>query len=458
MTANILVVDDLEPNIKLLEAKLLIGYYTVFTANSGTRAIEILKEQKIDVVLLDVMMPGMDGFEACRRIKTNPDTMHIPVIMVTALSDIEDKIKGLEAGADEFLTKPIDDTSLFARVKSLSRMKTIIDELKLRNKTNAALGASVIELEDNFTNSKTLLISDDVIQIKNLSKVISKISPQIKVMTKMSELNIINSYTPDLAIISCQFEAEDPLRISVMLKSREEFNHTIFMLLAEEENLPMVIQGIELGMNDYCIYPVDENELIARLKTQLRRKQYHDNLRNELEESVNLSIKDGLTGLFNRRYFDTHIMQMIKRCCETNHPLCLMILDIDHFKKVNDLYGHQAGDEILIAFTNILKQDFRATDLISRYGGEEFAILLYDTSLDEAISVAQRVKCRVEDKEFTIQNLSISIKKTASVGISLYIKHESVNSFIKRADKALYEAKDQGRNKIVADKTTAYLE
>lgn len=452
MTANILVVDDLEPNVKLLEAKLLIGYYTVFTANSGAKAIEILKEQKIDVILLDVMMPGMDGFETCKRIKTNPDTMHIPVVMVTALSDIEDRIKGLEAGADELLTKPIDDTALFARVKSLSRMKIIIDELKLRNKTNAELGVSVIELEDNFAQSKTLLISDDTIQIKNLSKVISKIAPQIRVVTKMSELEIINSYMPDLTIISCQFEAEDPLRISVMLKSREEFNHTVLMLLAEEENLPMVIQGMELGVNDYFLYPVDENELIARLKTQLRRKQYHDNLRNELEQSINLSIKDGLTGLFNRRYFDMHIIQMIKRCCETNYPLCLMILDIDHFKAVNDIYGHQAGDEILVAFTNILKQNFRATDLISRYGGEEFAILLYDTSLSEAISIAQRVRYRVESKEFKIQSLlGISIKKTASIGVSLYKKPESVASFIKRADNALYEAKDSGRNKIIFD-------
>lgn len=449
MTANVLVVDDLEPNIKLLEAKLLSEYYTVFTANSGIKGLQLLKEHKIDIILLDVMMPDMDGFETCRRIKADPETTHIPVIMVTALSDIEDRIKGLEAGADEFLTKPINDIPLFARVKSLSRMKNMIDELKLRNKTNAELGASIIEFKDNFTDSKILLINDDVIQIKNLSKMMSRFSPQIRTVTKASELDLPVDYVPDLVIVSCQFEEGDPLRICVMLKSKENFNHTILMMLAEEENLPMVIRGMELGVNDYFIYPVDENELLARLRTQLRRKQYQDDLRNELEQSVNLSIKDGLTGVFNRRYFDIHINQMMKKASESNRPLCLMMFDIDHFKIVNDTYGHQAGDEILRSFTNTLKNNFRVTDLIARYGGEEFAVLLCDTSIDEAMIVAERVRGNVEALEFVIPTQTVRIKKTTSIGVTKYKNHENINSFIERADNALYEAKETGRNKIV---------
>ena len=150
MTATVLVVDDLEPNVKLLEAKLLAESYPVFTANSGAAALEALTQNKIDIVLLDVMMPGMDGFETCARIKANPETTHIPVVMVTALSEIEDRVKGLEAGADEFLTKPINDTALLVRVKSLARMKTVIDELKLRNTINAELGGSTKKKKDNI--------------------------------------------------------------------------------------------------------------------------------------------------------------------------------------------------------------------------------------------------------------------------------------------------------------------
>ena len=158
MTATVLVVDDLDANVKLLEAKLLSEYYTVVTATNGVNALKALSENKIDIVLLDVMMPEMDGFETCTRIKSNPDTTHIPVVMVTALSDIEDRVKGLEAGADEFLTKPINDTALFARVKSLTRMKTVIDELKLRNNTVSELGGKVLVPKQNFADSKFFLL------------------------------------------------------------------------------------------------------------------------------------------------------------------------------------------------------------------------------------------------------------------------------------------------------------
>lgn len=449
MTANVLVVDDLEPNVKLLEAKLLSEYYTVFTANNGFKALEILAKNKIDVILLDVMMPEMDGFETCRRIKANPETTHIPVVMVTALSDIEDRVKGLEAGADEFLTKPVNDTALFARVKSLSRMKLVIDELKLRNQTSAELGATVIELRDNFTDSKILLVNDDIIQAKNLSKMIIKISPQITVISDPAEIDTL-SYVPDAIIISCQLEVGDPLRISVMLRSKEVFRHTVLMLLAEEENMPMVIKGMDLGINDYFIYPVEENELLARLKTQLRRKQYQDNLRTDLEQSVTLSTKDGLTGVFNRRYFDIHIQQMMKTSEESNRPLCLMMFDIDHFKMVNDTYGHQAGDEILKTFTATLKNIFRVTDLIARYGGEEFSVLLSSTTLEDARLIAERVRAAIEALEFKISTQAEPIKKTTSIGLTEYRWQEPVTEFIGRADKALYEAKDTGRNKVVS--------
>lgn len=449
MTANVLVVDDLEPNVKLLEAKLLSEYYTVFTASSGMKALEMLKQNKIDVVLLDVMMPGIDGFETCRRIKADPETTHIPVLMVTALSDIEDRIKGLEAGADEFLTKPINDTPLFARVKSLSRMKTVIDELKMRNKTNAALGASAIEMKDDFTKTKILIINDDVIQAKNITKMMTKISTEVKIITDPAQIDTFVGYIPDLIIISCQLDKGDPLRIAVMIRSKEQFNHAVIMLMAEEENIPMVIKGMELGINDYFIYPVDENELIARLRTQLKRKQYQDNLRDELEQSVNLSIKDGLTAVFNRHYFDIHINQVIRKSVESIRPLSLMMFDIDHFKMVNDTYGHQCGDEILKTFTNTLKSMFRVTDLISRYGGEEFSVLLSDTPLNQAMNIAERVRLAIESLNFKIPNQETILKKTTSIGVSEYKNGESVEEFIGRTDKALYEAKETGRNKVV---------
>ena len=449
MTATVLVVDDLEQNVKLLEVKLLSEYYTVITASSGAKALEILSQNQVDIVLLDVMMPGMDGFETCKHIKSNLDTTHVPVVMVTALSEIEDRIKGLEAGADEFLTKPINDTALFARVKSLTRMKTVIDELKLRNKTNEALGNELIELKDNFSDNKILLLDDDIIQSKNIKQNLESLTGQVIVISNLEEIHTLGSFIPDLIIISCQMDSEDPLRIGVALRSKPPFKNSILMLLAEEENIPMVIKGMELGINDYFIYPVDKSELQARVKTQLRRKQYQDNLRKELEESVDLSTKDGLTGVFNRRYFDIHIKQMTKKAKQSHQKMCLMMFDMDHFKSVNDTYGHPAGDAVLKTLAALFKNSFRVTDLIARYGGEEFVVLLGNTDLANGLIIAEKVRAEIEALDFIVPEKDTPLKKTTSIGVAEYIQTETVEDFISRVDKALYEAKETGRNKVI---------
>ena len=141
MTGRVLVVDDILANVKLLEARLSAEYFDVLTAFSGQEALAILQAERVDVVLLDVMMPGMDGFEVCRRLKASPRTMHVPVIMVTALDQTSDKVQGLEAGADDFITKPVDDIALVTRVKNLARLKTLNDEMMLRMATGAQIGA-----------------------------------------------------------------------------------------------------------------------------------------------------------------------------------------------------------------------------------------------------------------------------------------------------------------------------
>ncbi len=446
MTATVLVVDDLEQNVKLLEAKLLSEYYVVFTASNGLEAIDMLSKHQIDVILLDGMMPGIDGFETCRKIKANPDTMHVPIVIVTALSDVEDRIKGLEAGADEFLTKPFDDLALFARVNSLSRTKAVIDELKLRNKTNAALGGNVVEMVDNFSEDKVLIIDDDVIQAKNITKTLSKITPHITLVKEISQLP---SEPVDLIIISCQIEGVDPLRVLADLRATTQFKNSAYIFLAEEENTKVVIKGMEFGINDYFSFPVDENELLARMKTQLRRKKYQDELRRQLDQSVNLSMKDSLTGAYNRRYFDAHVEQLISSTKNSSQKLSLLMIDIDHFKNVNDTYGHQAGDEVLKAITSTLMNNIREVDLFARYGGEEFCILYSGVTGEMAVELASRLKNQVEKLETTLPESKGTIVKTISIGVAEHQEGETLQSLIERADKALYSAKSSGRNRVV---------
>jgi two-component system cell cycle response regulator len=450
MTATVLVVDDLDANIKLLEVKLLKEYYTVVSATSGLQALKELENNKIDIVLLDVMMPEMDGFETCRKIKSNPDTAHIPVVMVTALSDVEDRVKGLESGADEFLTKPVNDVALFARVRSLTRMKTIVEELKLRNQTVLELGGQRLELKANFTDSKIVLLDDDVIQAKNIKSSLQSLTDQVIIFSSPEDIDTLGTFVPDMIIISCQIEDVDPLRIVTSMRSKAVLKNTVFMFLAEEENMPVVIRGMELGVNDYFIYPVDTSELQARVKTQLRRKHYQDSLRLELEKKVDLSTKDSLTSLFNRRYFDIHIKQMVDRVKASNKVMSVLMLDVDHFKEVNDTYGHQAGDAVLKMLSGVLQDQFRVTDLIARYGGEEFVVLLGNIGGEEALKIAERIREVVENKGFVVPGREEVLEQTVSIGVAELASDDDVEKLIARADRALYKAKNSGRNRVVS--------
>ena len=163
MTARVLVVDDVPANVKLLEARLSAEYFDVITAMSGEEALAICERAECDLVLLDVMMPDMDGFEVCRRLKTNPATHHIPVVMVTALDQPSDRVRGLEAGADDFLTKPIPELALIARVRSLSRLKMVTDELRMRALTSRDIGIESPEREavaDTGRGGRILIVDD----------------------------------------------------------------------------------------------------------------------------------------------------------------------------------------------------------------------------------------------------------------------------------------------------------
>ncbi|PCJ29819.1 MAG: PleD family two-component system response regulator [Rickettsiales bacterium] len=450
MTATILVVDDNEQNIKLLEAKLVSEYYTVLTAENARGAIEILKKNKVDIILLDVMMPEMDGFTACREIKSNKDTAHIPIVIVTALHGVDDRVKGLEAGADELLTKPIDDVALFARVKSLARMKAAMDELTLRNSAITELGGKTIKLKTSFANNKILLLDDDLIQAKNIKSKLTSLTQQIQIISSAADIAGLGSFVPDLVIISCQLSDQDPLRISAMLRAKPSFKNIVLMLLSEEENISIVIKGMEIGINDYFVYPVTKEELQARIRTQLRRKQYQDDLRLELEENIDLSTKDGLTGVFNRRYFDIHIKHLVQLAQNSRHDICMMMFDLDDFKKVNDTYGHQAGDAILREFSKSLKSSFRATDLVARYGGEEFIVLLSDVGIKKATQIAEKTRAAIAKIDFTIPGETKTLKQFTSIGVAKFNPNDSIESFIRRVDKALYNAKESGKNCVIA--------
>ena len=304
---RILVVDDHEDNIELLRARLEARGYLVESANDGQAAIDAVLKSPPDLILLDVMMPKVDGIEVVRQLKANKDLPFIPVIMQTALDSTENKVEGLDAGADDYITKPINFAELEARVKSLMRIKRLQDSLEARER-------------------------------------------------ELSE------------------------------------------------------------MNDRLLY---------------------------------ISMTDGLTGVDNRRALERRLKDMYEHSLRLHEPIAVVMCDIDRFKSVNDTYGHQAGDQVLKEFAQILMSEAREIDRVGRYGGEEFLMLLPGTVLDAAVTFAERVREKIEKHTFSYEGGTLN--RTMSCGVSAWphprIKDQ--DGLIKAADDALYVAKETGRNRVV---------
>ncbi|MBM3609303.1 MAG: PleD family two-component system response regulator [Alphaproteobacteria bacterium] len=451
MTARVLVVDDILPNIRLLEARLMAEYFDVLQATSGPEALAICAAGHCDIVLLDVMMPGMDGFEVCRRLKADPATAHIPVVMVTALDQPADRVRGLDAGADDFLTKPVNEVALIARVRSLARLKNSLDELRQRVLTAAALGASTTlaqALMDEGREGRILLVDDRASSVKRIEQALSPHHSVTVVADAQEALFSAAEGDFELVVISLGLKDYDGLRLCSQLRTLERTRQIPVLLISDSEDQPKVLRGLDLGVNDYLNRPIDRNELLARVRTQIRRARYGAALRHDLQASIDAALIDQLTGLHNRRYLETHLPAMMHQAKAQSRTICLMILNIDHFKMVNDTWGHDAGDDVLKGFAQRVKRVIRNADLICRIGGEEFIVIMPDTTMDVAALIAERVRGAVQAELFRIRSGAADIPVTVSIGLADECGNPDPDQLVRRADQALYRSKHEGRNRV----------
>ncbi|MGQ0672566.1 MAG: PleD family two-component system response regulator [Hyphomicrobium sp.] len=454
MTARVLVVDDISANVKLLEARLSAEYFEVLTASSGKEALDVCARERVDVVLLDVMMPGMDGFEVCRRLKSSPNTHHVPVIMVTALDQPSDRVQGLENGADDFLTKPVDDIALVTRVKNLGRLKMLTDEMLMRASTGRQMGmADDASLEKALSgrSGRILVVDDHPRSAARLLEALSKTHDSFVERDPQAALIKLAEHNFDLLIVSLSLSNADGLRLCSQVRSLDRTRHLPIIILVEPGDEARLLRGMDMGVNDYLIRPIERHELLARVKTQIKRKRHSDYLRNRLEETVELSITDALTGLHNRRYMEGHLKTLVKDALQSGRALSLLVADIDHFKHVNDTHGHDAGDLVLKEFSARFRRNTRGIDLACRLGGEEFVIIMPDTDIGRAYQVGERLRACIAAEPFLL-NPDLKLRITASVGLATLEKVEDTpETLFKRADNALYAAKRRGRNRVAAD-------
>jgi two-component system cell cycle response regulator len=448
MTARILIVDDVPANTRLLEAKLSAEYFQVASARDGFDALNQAREWQPDLILLDIMMPGMDGFECCRLLKDNHLTLHIPVVIVTALGESEERLRGLEAGADDFLTKPVEYDTLMARVRSLVRLKRLLDEWRARGETARALGLTAQNHAiPGIAGARALVIDEEEPDGDGISRALALegiVAESVRTGAELIEHATCRPY--DLIVVSLRLAEEDALKLVSVLRAADATHETPILLVAEPTERDRVLRGFELGASDWLAMPVDENELRARARNQIRRKFYQDRFRSDLTTALELALTDPLTSLYNRRYLRRHLSGLMQS--GQGRPIAVLMIDVDHFKDVNDRFGHASGDLALRMIAEVFRDNIRAFDSLARYGGEEFVVVMPGSNPDDATAAAERLRLAVEAVTFE-PSPGQSHKLSVSVGVACTGGDvDTPESLLRTADLALYKAKRLGRNRV----------
>jgi two-component system cell cycle response regulator len=443
MTARVLAVDDIAANLRLLEAKLQAEYYEVLLASSGQEALTIAFTQLPDVILLDVMMPGMDGYQVCTALKADARTQHIPVVMVTALTDSAERVRGLEVGADDFLSKPVDDATLFARLRALLRVKQVQDAWRLRAETARDLGleSGAPEPMVSVANARALVLAEVPEEMAVVRQALEADAIKAICVTNVEEAQKqLGKGEFDLALLALPMDATEVLRLASRLRAQNNTRDLPLLLLADTAQKTQVLRGFDLGANDHAFRPLDPNELRARARNQIRRKRYQERLRAELDRSLEMAVTDQLTGLRNRRYVRRHLDGLLR-----TEEAAVLLVDIDKFKSINDTHGHNVGDVALREVAERLRVQLRAADVVARYGGEEFLAVLTGAPSAYALIVADRLREAIAAEP--IRSGDVVLAVTISIGVAVGGPGVPADSLIGAADEALYRAKRDGRNR-----------
>jgi two-component system cell cycle response regulator len=460
VAGKILIVDDVSTNRIVLKVKLAAAFYETIQAGSGADALRLTRELRPDLVLLDLVLPDMDGVEVCARLKSDPLTHAIPVVILTAARDEPARLRALDAGAEDIFWKPYSDVVLFARLRSVLRARDAEMELGLRHQTYRELGFA--EQGRGFAGQATIGVVAPTRQtgLKLIHDLSPHSSDRLVLLDPTEALRWDDDVpAPDVFIIPANLDGPgDGLRLMAELRSRPATRFSAVCILVPGPGTDTAVTALDMGANDLIEATASPRETALRLRIQITRKRRSDRLRASVEDGLRLAMTDPLTGLHNRRYAFPHLARIAASAAQAGRQFAVMVLDIDRFKEVNDTWGHAAGDTVLVEVAERLKRNLRAVDLIARTGGEEFLVALPDTSIEAARRTAERLRHVVEAQPVAHASGGM-IRITVSIGLAMGSGETTCPTEIERlvdsADRALLGSKAEGRNLVTVAQSAA---
>jgi len=454
MSGTILVVDDVATNRIMLKVRLGAACYETSQAGDGATALEMARRTLPDLILLDVALPDMTGYEVCRRLRADPATREIPVLMVSAFRHAEARLEALRAGAEDFVSKPVDETMLLARIRSLLRARETDEELRLRNTTERAMGLAEPTTDFERPGTIALVAAQRETAIAWRRALAPGLDHDLIVLPREAAL-ADRSVTPDVYLIAADLAGSgDGLRLMSELRSRQGTRNAAVCIVLPENAPETGAMALDLGANELLPADFDPQETALRLQAQIRRRRQADRLRASVRDGLRLAVTDPLTGLYNRRYAMPHLARIAERARDSGRRYAVMLIDLDRFKDINDTWGHAVGDAVLTEVADRLRNHLRPSDLLARIGGDEFLVAMPDAQLGTARLAAERLCRAVESCPVSVPGLTGGITVTLSIGLALDdggpqdSAPETIVQVTARADRALLDAKTDGRNKV----------
>ncbi len=465
MSGRVMIVDPVSTNRIVLKVKLLAARYAVIPCASFAEALVRIEDEMPDLILVEASQLSAGLADFCTELRHDRRNADIPVLGLGHFTDSYARLAALAAGADDILPKPFCDALLLAMIRSLLRNRDEARENLMSDETRTALGFSESAIRFDHAGS-VAIVCDDELGGQRFGHLLNGLrSGQANPMTPTDALELRGKAVPDLFVLDARSAlarnaAEGVYQLIADLRCRTETRNAAQLVVLPTGSTAMAAMALDLGASATAPADAAPEEILLRSRALLARKARQDRVRDTLKSGLGAAMTDPLTGLSNRRFAMSHLAGLAERAVETGRNLAVMVLDIDHFKRINDTHGHAAGDQVLIGVAEILRRNLRAVDLVARVGGEEFLIAMPDASAKAARAAAERLRQKIASADFGSSEAG-ALNVTLSVGIALGATGQvvggksAIEDLILSADAALYRSKAAGRNTVTLGQTAA---